>query len=364
MKIKIANIFKKTGAVFVAAACLFSFFLPLPKNIAYAEEYVCSWEDGSVSAENFSSAYLSLAGMDETHVILERDGLTGKIVSWAGDVYTTLESGNLGELLQCSVSGTRLDSAALYRTFSNRVWYSGEYYVFSGRGVKRVSRATADTLVCLEGTVTQRVLKETNAKALYLRSGATVKADAFTGGNVKTVCAEEPYSVNGGAIYLDTPSGKRLLTALSGIEELTVDPSLRFADEGALIACQNLQSLTLPFLGSAKSPYGTEYTGELAHLFSSGKEYRVPQMLSFVMVTGGRVGPTAFYACPNLQVIDICKVDPSEISEDAFLGLDALEILHTPQQNVLLTSDFNAYQAHGLQCGCTVYIKADSQNQV
>ena len=361
MKKKLFNVFKKAGAVIFAAACLFCLFAPLPEDISKVEEYECIWSDGSVSTESYSSAYQSLAGIDETHVLLARDGLTGKIESRAVGAYFTLANGDLGELLECAASGTRIGAAALYRAFSERVWYNGEYYVFTGSRVKRVSRATASELVCLEGSVTSRVLKATNAKTLYLRKGATIKSDLFTEGNVTAVYAEAPYFVNGGAVYLDTAGGRRLLSAIAGIEELTIEGELQFADEGALLACQNLQSLTLPFAGSAASPDGKEYVGGLAYLFSDGKEYRVPQTLSSVTVTGGRLGAFAFYACPGLEVIDVCKVDPGEISEDAFLGLESLQLLHTPQKDVKLTGDFSAYSEHGLQCGCTVYIRNDSQ---
>ena len=360
MKSKIVNAFKKTGTALFAAACLFCLLLPLPKNVTQGEAYECVWSDGSVTTESYSSAYQSLAGIDKTHVLLARDGLTGKIESKAEAAYDTLLGGTLGELLQCAAAGTRIGAAALYRAFSERVWYNGEYYVFTGSRVKRVSRATAGELVCLEGAVTSRVLKATNAETLYLRAGATIKTDAFTEGNVTAVYAEAPYAVNGGAVYLDTMSGRRLLTAIASIDELTIETELQFTDEGALLACQNLQSLTLPFLGSRNSAFASE-EGRLAHLFSDGKGYRVPQTLSFVAVTGGTVGSFAFYGCSNLEAIDVCGVDPSAISKDAFLGLDSLQVLHTPQQNVQLTGDFNAYRTQDLQCDCTVYIKNDSQ---
>lgn len=359
MKRKITGVFKKAGAVIFAAACLFCLFLPLPKKVTLDDRYECVWSDGSVSTESYASAYQSLAGIDGAYVLLERNGMTGRIESGAGSAYSTLEKGSLGELLQCSVAGTRIGSAALYRAFSDRVWYNGEYYVFTGSRVKRVSRATGRTLVCLEGNLSARVLKETNASTLYLRRGAAIKADIFTESNVKTVFAEQPYAVSGGAVYLNTVSGKRLLAAIAGLEALTLDESLRFADEGALIACQNLQALTLPFVGSAKSPDGSAYIGELAYLFSNGREFRVPQTLSHIKVTGGRLEADAFYSCTNLKVIDTCEVDPGEISEYAFAGLASLEVLHTPKSGVSLTGSFTSYTA---ECGCTVYIKTDSQN--
>ena len=95
------KLIKMTRAVLFAAACLFSLLLPLPEKVSNDERYECIWSDGSVSEESYSSAYQSLAGMEEDHVLLARDGLTGRIKSRAGRVYSVLESGNLGELLGC-----------------------------------------------------------------------------------------------------------------------------------------------------------------------------------------------------------------------------------------------------------------------
>lgn len=359
MKRKTVKFLKKASVAIFTAACLFCLFLPLPKRISNHETYQCVWADGSVTEESFSSAFESLAGMDGESVILSRKGITGKIESEAGAVYDTLESGNLLELLECTSKGTRIDGAAIYRVFSDRVWYNGEYYIWTGSQIKKVSRAEGGEIVFLEGSVTFRVLKETNANTVYLRKGATVSASSFAGSNVKTVYAEAPYAEKDGAVYLNTAGGKRLLAALGGVKELTIDEDLAFADEGALLACQTLTSLTVPFAGSAKSPYGTAYKGEFAHLFSTGKEYRVPETLARVRVTGGRLISFAFYACPNLKEINACGIDPNEISQTAFSGLMSLEVLHTPKSDVTLTGSFTSYTA---DCGCTVYIRNHSQN--
>lgn len=359
MKNKTKNLLKRAGTVIFLTACLFCLFLPLPKKISNNETYDCVWADGSVTKESYSSAYKSLAGMDGESVILSREGLTGKIESEAGAVYAALKSGNLAEILECTLAGTRIDSAALYREFSNRVWYNGDYYVWTGSKIERVSRAERGEIVFWEGNVTPRILRETNATTVYLRAGASISASSFIESKVEKVYAEAPYQENGGAVYLNTAGGKRLLAALSGIQELVLDEDLAFADEGALLACQALTSLTVPFAGSARSPYGTDYKGEFAHLFSDGKEYRVPETLTRVTVTGGRIIPYAFYACPNLKEIDACTVPEGEISKTAFSGLTSLETLHTPKRDVLLTGNFTSYTA---TCGCTIYTRNHSQN--
>ncbi|MDE6411274.1 MAG: hypothetical protein K2L02_01905 [Clostridia bacterium] len=358
MKSKTVKFIKRAAVAIFTAACLFCLFLPLPKRISSRETYECVWADGSVTKESYSSAFESLAGMDGESVILSRNGITGKIESEAGAVYDTLEYGNLLELLECTAAGTRIDGAAIYREFSDRVWYNGEYYIWTGSQIKKVSRAEGGEIVFLEGNVTSRVLNETNANTVYLRKGSTVSAASFAGSNVKKVYTEAPYAENGGAVYLDTAGGKRLLAALGGVQELSVDTDLAFADEGALLACQTITSLTVPFVGSARSPYGTAYKGEFAHLFSTGKEYRVPETLASVRVTGGRLISFAFYACPNLKEINACGVEPGEISKTAFSGLTSLEILHTPKSDVTLTGSFTATVA---DCGCTIYIRNHSQ---
>lgn len=352
MKRRTVKFIQKATVTVFTAACLFSLFLPLPKNISKGESYDCVWADGSVTKESCSSAYQSLAGMDGESVILSREGLTGKIESEAGAVYAALEGGRLDELLECTAAGTRIDGAALYHEFSDRVWYNGEYYVWTGSKIERVSRAERGEIVFLEGSVTPRVLKETNATTVYLQKRAEISASSFAESKVEKVYAEAPYAASEGAIYLNPAGDKRLLAGLSGVRELVLDGDLAFADEGALLACQALVSLTVPFVGSAKSPAGTDYRGEFAHLFSTGKDYRVPETLTRVTVTGGRIIPFAFYHCPNLKVINACTVPEGEISQTAFLGLTSLETLHTPRRDVLLSGDFTATTA---ECGCTIY---------
>ena len=353
MKSKLFKGIYKTGAALFVAACLFSLFLPLPKKIAYRESYECVWSDGTVSTESYSSAYLSLSGMTHEGVMLERSGLTGTIASEAAEVYATLQNGSLGELLQCAAEGTRIDRAALYLTFSKRIWYNGAYFIWAGNNVERVSRAAGSELVALEGAVTSRLLRETGATSLHLRAGATLKADTFAGSAVTTVYAQSPYTSCGSAVYIDTAGGKRLLAAVAGIKELTLEEDAVFADRGALIACQDLTALTLPFVGSAKID-ANDLVGELGYLFASGKEYFVPVTLKSLRVTGGRISSTAFYACSSLNVIDLCGVDAGEISAEAFSGLASLELLHTPKSGVSLSGEFTAQRA---DCDCTVYIR-------
>ncbi len=277
MKNMTKNLLKKTGTAVFSAACLFSLFLPLPKKISNREFYDCVWADGSVTEENYSSAYKSLAGMDGESVILLREGLTGKIESEASTVFATLENGNFAQIIACRAEGTRIDSAALYREFSDRVWYNGEYYVWTGNKIERVSRASRSEIVFLEGNVSPRVLKETDAIAVYLRKGAEVSITSFAESKVENVYTESPYAERGGAVYLDTAGGKRLLAALGGIRGLTLCEDLSFADEGALIACQALASLTVPFWETQNLPQDRRITANLRTCFRTAGNIAFPK---------------------------------------------------------------------------------------
>lgn len=355
---KAAKFLKRAAVAIGTAACLFCLFLPLPRKISNSETYRCVWADGSITEESYSSAYQSLVGIDGEEVVLSRNGLTGRVKSEAGRVYETLQEGSLAELLRCSPEGTRIDSAALYRTFINRAWYDGSYYVWTGAKIKRVTRAARPELVVLSGRLSASVLRESGAKSVYLRAGAEVQAGTFVGSGVENLYAQLPYEVSDGALYLNTVGGKRLVAALGGVRELAVLGDIKFIAEGALLACDDLVALTLPFLGSAESRNSAAYKGELAHLFSDGREYRVPETLVRVKITGGSIVPFAFYACSGVKEIDACGVPENDISQTAFTGIESLEVLHTPKKNVVLTGDFTSYTA---DCGCTVYHRIYSQ---
>ncbi len=352
MKRRTRNFIKGAAAVLFTAACAISLYAPYPSRFSGGESYECVWADGSVTKESYTSAYSSLAGMDGESIFLSRGGQTGKIDSYAKTAYEILENGDLAGLLECTAEGTRIDCAALYRTFSDRVWYDGSYFIWTGNRIERVAKAKRKEIVFMAGKVTSRTLRETGASTVYLRAGAELETLAFVGSGVNEVYAEEPYSQREGAVYLDTVSGKRLLAAVGDGKELVLDEDMAFADEGALLACRSLVSLSLPFLGNAKSPSGSLFTGELAYLFSDGKEYDVPKTLSRVTVTGGRIVSSAFYACPAIREINVCKVQANEISRTAFAGLSSLEVLHTPNREAVLTGRFTSYTA---DCGCTVF---------
>ncbi len=343
---------KKAVAAFCVVVCLF-LLLPFPFRDAGGETYRCAWSDGTVTTESYTSAYAALYGIDEDGVVLYRDGKLGKLTVGITSVYSVLESGNLGEILSCVFEGgARIEKAALYRTFSGRVWYADGFFVWTGDRVERAERAEGNELVLLDGSISSETLRSTNASTVYLRASAEVTADMFWGTGVKEVYALPPYFASGGAVYLKTAGGTRLLTALGSVETLAIDPAVDFMDEGALLSCERLKTLTLPFAGNMKESAGSAFCGEIAYLFSDGREYFVPGTLERIEVTGGILGPDAFYRLDSLREINVCGVAEENISPAAFQGLPALELLHSPKKVTL-----EGFTSMAADCGCTVYTK-------
>ena len=344
---------KKTTAVLCIAVCLFSFILPLVSRFSGGETYRCVWSDGAVTTESYSSAYAALYGMDEGGVVLYRDGKLGRIAARNASLCAALETGSLNEILYRSAENAmRIERAALYRTYSKRIWYEGDFFVWNGERVERARRATGEELVLLSGGISARTLQNTGVKTVYLRAGAEVKANTFSATRVETVYAQPPYAANGGAVYFTSAGGKRLISALGTVKTLALDADLSYVDEGALLSCTELEALSLPFVGNAADSAGSAFIGELAYLFSDGKEYLIPASLKRVMVTGGTLVSHAFYRCDNLYEIDACGVEEENISSSAFDGLPALRVLHSPKE--LSLSGFTSSVA---DCGCTVYTR-------
>ena len=343
-------------AAFAVLLCLLlsvTAFLPFPKIIPKADDcYRCEWEDGSVSEEKFAALYSNLVGTDGDFILIERGGVRGRCEFLSKEVYRTLKRGNFGELNALTLSGaeSRLDRAALFRTFSNTLWFADEYYEWTGAKLERTRVRECETLVCLSGRIASP-LKATRAQTADLRAEAEISSDTFSGTNVKSVTAEPPYGTERGLIYLDTLSGRRLLASLPNVTEAEVKAD--YCDEGALLAAEGLCRLTLTFLGNMKDANSTYYRGELAHLFSSDGEYRVPESLKSVCVTGGAVISYAFYACPFVEEVDLCGVNPADISPTAFLSLASLRVLHVPKRDVLLPA--GTFAPSEAACGCTVY---------
>lgn len=340
----------------LAAICVVLLILPLPDaRSADNERYVCIWENGTVTEEGYAQAYAALDRADEGNIFLSRDGIQGKITAGTeyGRIFGILQNGSLAELLALQKGDvSRLEQAALWRTFSGVLWYSDEAFAWDGERVVRSDRGSASALVLLSGRFPNGFVKQSGAEALCIRSGAAISPADLSGTAVCELTAEAPYTVSGGALYLDTAGGKRLIAALPTVGRLELDSDLSYVDEGALSPCARLQTLIVPFVGSAKNTSGTAYDPCFGRLFGtdgSGR-YAVPEMLKRVAITGGSVQSRAFYGCVFLEEIDASGAE--SVAEDAFSDCRSLRYLRTAFP-VRLTGNFSV-ESEGIY---TVYTR-------
>ncbi len=352
------KLLKKTASAglsgLLALALAVTAFVPFPRKIGEADEcYRCLWEDGTVTTETFASAYADLVGTDGENVLLLRNGKSGAVKSEAQEMFRALKRGDLGEILSTPAQGTRLDSAALFRVFSDTLWFDGAYFSWTGKTVEETRARKCSSLVCLSGSVTAGMLKTTGATSLEIGADVSVKPAAFGESSVQNLTAREPYRAENGALYLETPGGVRLVAAVGGLKEIVISEDTNFADQGALIACRSLESITVPFVGNAKKSNMTAFQGQFAHLFSDGF-FHVPETLKRIRVTGGTLDDYAFYACPNVEEVNACGVEKQNVARSAFVNLSSLRILHTPSSDIVLPRGAQ-FVSHTEPCGCTVY---------
>lgn len=327
-----------------AAFCALLLFLPPARTVgASGESYLCLWEDGSETTESYASAYSCLETAEENALYLVRDGVRGRVEAGAEyrRVYHVLCEGTLAQLLSLSLGEiSALEQTALWRRFSHTVWYDGESFIWNGERIERGERRS-EVVVLMTGALPKAYLKETGASTLVIRADASISASDFAGSAVQTVEAEAPYLFSGGALYLNTAGGTRLLAALPQLTELTVDENASFFDEGALTPCTQLCSLTVPFAGNAAGTNGSAYLPYLGCLFLNDEGYyAVPETLKRVRVTGGVIASNSFYGCGSVEVIDVSAVPKENVARDAFLGCTSLRILYTRNDEVRLSGDF------------------------
>lgn len=354
------------GALCLLCALLWALplFFPLPRTLSAGagESYLCRWESGEETQETYASALRDLDGMEEGVLVLGRDGMRGEISpgTECENAVSVLENGNMGELFALRTEGlARLERAALYRAYGERLWYAGEWFGWTGEAFARRSAGEAEEVVLLSGKISAARLLEAGTKTLFLRAEAEIDETTLCGTRVETVSAEEPYRAEGGCVCLSTAGGVRLVAGLPLATQIIVPADTAFADEGALLACTEIAGLTLPFVGSAKNSAGSGFKGELAHLFSTGEQYKIPQTLRKIRVTGGSLVSHAFYACSMLEEIDACGLGYDDIAYDAFADCTGLRLLHTPRGNVRLPGNFRISIA---PCGCTVFERIGEAN--
>lgn len=244
------------GAVLFAAALIA--VLPRAGRPRPREYFLCEWEDGAVTHESYNSAYSSMIGIAADAVLLQKNSRTGAIRGGEDfvKVRQTLETGEIAALFALGEEDlTALERAALFRAFSDVGYYSSELYTFDGVSLIRSERRTCSKIVLLSGDLPAGFLRETGAQTLEVGAEAELTARALVGSELKEFLAREPYFERGGALYVESVAGVRLVCALPHLTSLRV--TCDFADEGALAACTRLETLTLP----------AKFTGELERLF-------------------------------------------------------------------------------------------------
>lgn len=349
---KILPVFLTTGAVL---ACFVLMIVPFPRTLGVVGETVdCIWEDGTLERMAYAEAlaYLDRIG-GSGNLVLLKDGMRGTVET--GEELKAAQEALTGSSLLAlrtldASDLTSLEKTALFREHADTVWYAGEAFGFDGAKVFPKKAEYAKKVVLLSGALPPNYLKQVGASVLRLTENAEFTATALVGSKIESVTAETPFYIHGVGIYCETPSGMRLVAALPKIAELVVE-DCAFADRGALVACQNLTRLTLPFAGS-----GAE-GGELAWLFQTADDYFVPEGLRLVTITGGRLASHCFYNCPNVEEITVCGIAPENIDRQAFLGATNLRYLHTPRKDVELEGNYTSRTA---DCGCTIYERSTS----
>lgn len=349
-----------TAFVFVALFALV-LFLPYPKAVgAQNDEYTVTWSDGSSARESYFSALSSFTGFsEEGDLCFFREGKFGSAEGSLSlkTAKTALDSGKIAPLMGNNMNFTRLESAALYRVYADTLYSrDGEWYRFDGKNVVSVMSDVAGTVFLAEGELTASALNRTGAGHLILGDGAEPSYRTLWGTSV-TVEGRDRYFVENGAIVSRDLGGA--LRAAEPLQTSVRVPDVGFCDMGALLPCENLVSLSLPFLGNLPTYSETVHQGELGYLFSDGVEYYIPDTLKRVEVRGGHVTSFAFYRCHDLEEIDVSKVDPEEIEPQAFLGLDSLQVLYVPRGDIILTDAEDFTLSYDASRACYVYTRKE-----
>ena len=110
------------------------------------------------------------------------------------------------------------------------------------------------------------------------------------------------------------------------VTEIVVPNYVTFIDVGAFYDCNNLTSITIPFVGATLN--GTENT-HFGYIFGADGYYSnatcVPSSLKTVIITGGNsIGRYAFYGCSSLTSV-IIPESVTSIGDGAFGGCQNLK---------------------------------------
>ena len=169
----------------------------------------------------------------------------------------------------------------------------------------------------------------------------SIGIDAFKGTNFYA----ETENWEDGVLY----AGKHLLVVsadVSGSFEVKED-TICIAEK-AFEACEELTSITLPFVGASKNGTSNIHFGYIfgASSYSYNDEY-VPSSLRTVIITGGTsIGEYAFYKCSNLMNTAIPD-SVTSIGDSAFYGCSSLTSITIPD-SVTSIGDYAFYGCSSL----------------
>jgi len=354
---RIKRFFCIAAGILFTAALIFALFLPFPAASSVSDErYLCLWEDGSRTQERYYSAYAALKGVSDGSILLSRDGMTGTIE--AGDSFreavSVANGGTLAELLAFR-AGTlsSLEQSALCRILEGRIWYAEGVFVWDGERVRSANAQKADEVVLLSGAFETGFLANSEAEALHVCAEGEPNADDLSLSSVTSLTTEAPWYSENDALYTAAAGALRLVAVLPDVTDAVISENARFCEQGALLPCRNLQSVSLPFLGSAKSTYFSSYDPFFGYLFADEDgNYRFPASLRRIRVTGGKIAAHAFYRTEGIEELDLCGIPAKDIEKDAFAELTSLNRLHTKKR--LRLDGFSSVRE---SCGCYLYTK-------
>lgn len=339
-------------ALVLSAGCLLLLFLKFPAAPS-AKTVVCLWESGA-REEPYAEVLRSIAGVGEEGVLLERDGERGAVQTGAefARVRDILARGELLDLLLLDASALApIERAALYLQYKRTVYFSGKAYAFDGNHVVASDMVAADCVILLDGALPAHYLKDIGATALDLRAAAEFSASDLTGSAVENIVTQAPYEREGDALFLSAFGERTLIATLPHAARVYV-PDCTYVRGGALACAREMTALDVPFVGSAKTRV-SGFEGSLAWMLCTEEETAVPAALTSLRVRGGIVDAFAFRNT-HLEEVDLCSVDPADISRQAFLGMDSLRFVHTPLAEIEL-KNLGDYAVSRAPCGCTVY---------
>ncbi len=346
-------------AVLFALVWTVLLLLPVTERVNGCEEvYICHWEDGTQTRENFANAYSSVTGCDAERILVSRGEVAGELVPAAPytEYFGTLAYGSAREVagIDASKLGT-LERAVLFERFGDRAWWNGEnFLVWTETGAVVVTAPRCDKIVIEGGSLTASAIMRTRATSLEVRDGADFSAELLVGTEISDITGVAPYCSEAGVLQMKTLGGMRLVAALPFARFVRAEYD--YADEGALIACRKLESISLPFAGTSSFSGLESSRSEIAALFRSGEEYFVPSTLKRIEIRGGVLTDTSFYRCGNAKEIVLCGMEAEHISRGAFAPCTALNTLHAPD-GIAVPDGMIAVRT--LDCGCTLYQKED-----